>query len=87
MADLDTIIDTTEHKTSNSNTHSHHNSDTNVKSPSRKENILPPPPLPPIPTISINNNNLLPFHRSFNGGLSIKITAKNLITYFSFSSS
>ncbi|CAF0983342.1 unnamed protein product [Rotaria sordida] len=50
MADLETIIDsqyTIENK--NSNTHSHNISDNNIKSPSRKENILPPPP--PIPIL------------------------------------
>ena len=72
MADLDTIIDTTETKPSNSNPHSHNTSDTNVKSPSRKENILPPPPLPPVPIISINNSNIFPFNKSFNGGKSTR---------------
>ncbi|CAF4766441.1 unnamed protein product, partial [Rotaria sp. Silwood1] len=69
MADLETIIDshdTTENK-NNTNTHSHHISDNNIKSPSRKENILPPPP--PIPSIFINNGNIYPLNRSLNGVL------------------
>ncbi|CAF2638292.1 unnamed protein product [Rotaria sp. Silwood2] len=68
MADLETIIDsqdTTENK--NTNTHTHNISDNNIKSPSRKENILPPPP--PIPSIYINNGNIYPVNRSLNGVL------------------
>ena len=75
MADLETIIDsqdTTDNK--NMNMHSHTTSDNNVKSPSRKENILPPPP--PIPSIFINHGNMYHLNKSFNGGL----FAFNLVT-------
>ncbi|CAF4878968.1 unnamed protein product, partial [Rotaria sp. Silwood1] len=47
MVDLETIIDsqyTIENKTTN--THTHNISDNNIKSPSRKENVLPAPPIP-----------------------------------------
>lgn len=68
MADLETIIDSQDTTdTNNANSHPHTISDTNVKSPSRKENILPPPP--PIPTIYVNNGNIYPLNRSLNGGL------------------
>jgi len=67
MADLETILDSQD-TTENKNTLSHIVSDNSVKSPSRKENILPPP-LPPIPTILINNGNVFPFNKSFNAGL------------------
>jgi len=67
MADLETILDSQD-TTENKNTLSHNVSDNGVKSPSRKENILPPP-LPPIPTILINNGNVFPFNKSFNAGL------------------
>ncbi|CAM4949581.1 unnamed protein product [Rotaria socialis] len=68
MADLETIIDSQD-TTDNRNTtmHLHTTSDNNVKSPSRKENILPPPP--PIPSIFINNSNMYHFNKSFNGVL------------------
>jgi len=71
MADLEIIMDShdiIENKNLNSINHSDHN---NVKSPNRKENILllPPPPLPLIPIISINNNNIYPINKSLNGGL------------------
>ncbi|CAF1506425.1 unnamed protein product, partial [Adineta steineri] len=71
MADLDTILDsqdTTDNKNTNTNTTSDNNNNNNVKSPSRKENILPPP-VPPVPTILINNGSIFPFNKSFNGVL------------------
>jgi hypothetical protein len=59
MADLEIIIDSHDNRNTNANALSHINTDSSVKSPNRKENILPPPP--PVPTILIN--------KSLNGGL------------------
>lgn len=64
MSDLETILDSHDiNENKNSNVLSHILSNGEIKSPMRKENLLPPPPPPPLTT----NGNTYPINKSLNG--------------------